>query len=371
MVTHDEWGPEKIIQVYDAKTGMKGIVVVDNTTLGPGKGGIRMLPEVSVDEVAALARAMTWKNALADLPFGGAKSGIVADSKTLTQEKKDEIVGAFAKAIRNVCPTMYIAGPDMYMAEHEMEVFVKANGSIKSATGKPKDLCEGYSCGIPHELGSTGFGVYHATLVSLKHFGIPVKGAKIAIEGFGNVGTFAADFLSKDGAKIIATSDSKGAVYNENGLDVRELLRIKSRGGSVTESNEKKIPAESIFELDVDVLIPAARAYVINEKNAHNVRAKIIIEGANIPMTIEIEKKLHQKGVLIIPDFIANAGGVISSYVEHIGGKTEEVFPMIERKIVPNTIAVLERSKQKGMMPRDAGMEIAKERLLNAKRFSV
>ncbi|HLC65920.1 MAG TPA: glutamate dehydrogenase, partial [Candidatus Nanoarchaeia archaeon] len=285
---------------------------------------------------------------------------------------KDKIVVAFSKAIRRISPTLYIAGPDMYMGEHEMEVFVKANGSIKSATGKPSDLCEGYSCGIPHELGSTGYGVYHSTLVALKHLNMSVANVSVAIEGFGNVGTFAADFLSNAGAKIVAVSDSRGAVYDENGLDVQQLVKIKNKGGSVVEHHGgKKLPQEEIFELNVDVLIPAAKANVINEKNVDKIKAKIIVEGANIPAALEMEKRLHQRGVIIVPDIIANAGGVISSYVEYIGGKSEEVFPMVEKKICPNTKLVLERSKQKNITPREAGIEIAKERLFNAKRFHI
>ncbi|MFC1768755.1 Glu/Leu/Phe/Val dehydrogenase [Nanoarchaeota archaeon] len=370
MVEYNEIGPEKIIQVYDPETGMRGITVIDNTVLGPAKGGIRMIPDVSVEEVSRLARAMTYKNALADLPFGGGKSGIIANSKEISPEQKDKIVAAFSRKIKEECPNNYIAAPDMYMAEHEMEVFVKANGDIKSATGKPQTLCQGYACGIPHELGSTGYGVYHSTLVAMEHKGIGVSGSKIAIEGFGNVGTFAAQYLSKDGAKIIAVSDSKGAIYNENGLDVKKLLQVKLEKGSVVEYDDcEKIPHGKIFELDVDVLIPAAKANVINEGNVSSIKAKIIVQGANIPSTVEIENKLHTMGVLIIPDFIANAGGVISSYVEHIGGKPEEVFPMIERKIRPNTKLALERAEQKSITPRDAGIEIAKERILNAKRF--
>ncbi len=168
MVKFDEFGPEKILQVYDPKVGMQGFVVIDNTARGPGKGGIRMTPSVSVDEVSRLARAMSFKTALADLPFGGAKSGIVADSKKLSPEKKKLIVESFARALKVVCPSQYISAPDMNMAEREMEWFVKANGHQNAATGKPAKMTisgKTYN-GIPHELGSTGFGVFHATSVA-------------------------------------------------------------------------------------------------------------------------------------------------------------------------------------------------------------
>src|SRR3972149_3612945 len=173
MVKYDDIGPEKIIEVYHPKLGMKGWLVIDNTALGPGKGGIRMTPTVNVNEVARLARAMTWKCAMAGLPFGGAKSGIAADAKKLTKEQKDEFVIAFSKAIKIACPSIYIAGPDISTTEHEMEVFAMANGEVSSCTGKPKSMG-----GLPHELRSTGFGVYHATLVALKHLNTDVRGVR-------------------------------------------------------------------------------------------------------------------------------------------------------------------------------------------------
>src|SRR3990172_5251616 len=149
MIEFDEFGPEKIFEVYDPKTGMHGFTVIDNTALGPGKGGIRMTPTVSIEEVAKLARAMTWKCSIADLPFGGGKSGIRADVKSLTPEKKMDIIRAFSRGIKPICPSMYVAAPDINTAEEEMKVFVEANGTFNSATGKPADMCEREGiCGI-------------------------------------------------------------------------------------------------------------------------------------------------------------------------------------------------------------------------------
>ena len=254
MVDFDEFGPEKIIEVYHPKTGMHGVVVIDNTALGPGKGGIRMTPTVSVDEVSKLARAITWKNALADLPFGGAKSGIIADSKKLSQEHKNEIIRAFSEAIRPVCPSEYVAAPDMYMAEEEMRVFVEANGSKKSATGKPKDMG-----GIPHELGSTGFGVFHAALVAAHHLDISIEDSTFAIEGYGNVGAFASKFLTEAGATLVCASDSRGCIYNKNGIDHEKLEKIKEKGGSVVDYNPGTVlPNKDIIKVDADILITAA-----------------------------------------------------------------------------------------------------------------
>src|SRR3989338_8216581 len=207
MPEFDEFGPEKILESYNPKIGMRGYLILDNLSLGPGKGGIRMTPTVDKEEVFKLARTMTWKNALADIPFGGAKSGIVADDKLISREKKDEIIAAFAESLKEICPSRYIAGPDINTAEHEMEVFAKVLGK-KSCTGKPEKLG-----GIPHELGSTGFGVSHAALVALKHLKKDPKKLTFAVEGFGNVGSFVCKFLTEAGMKLIAVSDSRGCLY--------------------------------------------------------------------------------------------------------------------------------------------------------------
>jgi len=370
MVEYDEFGPEIILQVYDPVTGMKGFTVVHNTALGPGKGGIRMTPTVTVNEVSRLAAAMTYKCAMAELPFGGGKSGIVADGKNLPWEKKKAIIEAFSRAIKIICPSKYVAAPDMYTAEKEMAVFAQANGSIISCTGKPSSMCQGHSCGIPHELGSTGWGVYHATLVALEHKGIKVKGATIAIDGYGNVGSFAAKYLSDAGALIIALSDSKGGIYNPKGLDLKKLAQVKQDKGTVTAySDGKKLALGEIYQLDCDVVIPAAQPDVITQKNQDQIKAKIIVEGANIPAPFEVEEYLSKKGILIIPDFIANAGGVISSYVEYIGASADEVFPIVEKKIVKNTKLMLDQARAKKISPRAAALEIAKGRIKTAKRM--
>ncbi|MEM4554525.1 MAG: Glu/Leu/Phe/Val dehydrogenase [Candidatus Anstonellaceae archaeon] len=353
MPFEDEFGPERILQVYDPATKMQGIVVVDNTALGPGKGGIRMVPDITVEEVFGLARAMTWKNALAGIPFGGAKAGIKAVGNA---PNKDKLVAAFASKIAPLVPSYYIAGPDMNIGEHEMEIIAKTIGTPKAATGKPKNMG-----GLPHELGSTGFGVALATEVALEHAKIPLDGAKVAIEGFGNVGTFTAKFLSQKGAKIIAVSDSKGTAYLESGLDYEKLMETKKEKGSVVHyPGATVLAAAQLFELKCDVLIPGARPNVINESNVQKVKARVIVEAANIPMTHEIELQLAKRGVLVIPDFVANAGGVISSYVEYIGGSEQEMFATVREKIVTNTRLVLQKDS---FDVRKAALQIAKERV--------
>lgn len=360
-IIYDEFGPETVLDVYDSKTKMRGFVVIDSTARGPGKGGIRMTPTVTAAEVFRLARTMTWKCAMAELPFGGAKGGLVFPEGT-DIKKKEQLVRAYSRAMKTVSPKLWVAAPDVNTGEEEMRWFAEENGSLQSCTGKPTDMG-----GIPHELGSTGFGVYHATIVALKHAGMNVKGTTVAIEGFGNVGSFAAKYLVEAGAKLVAVSDSKGVVYNKNGLDFDKLRKVKDQTAAVKNYKPGEVlPNEKIFELPVDVLIPAALGDVIHEKNWKSVKAKIIVEGANIPIRSEIENKLSDKGILIVPDFVANAGGVISSYVEYIGGTPEQMFKEVEERVKKNTKLVLEKAKKEKIYPRDAALEIAKERVRKA-----
>ena len=356
---YDEFGPEKVLEVYNPKVGMRGFVVIDNTALGPGKGGIRMTPTVTPKEVYHLARAMTYKCALAGLPFGGAKAGIVADDRKISAKKKDQIIRSFGEAIQIVSPKYYVAAPDMNTAEHEMEIFSKAVGSPKACTGKPKKMG-----GLPHELGSTGFGVYHATVVALSLLKKNVKKVCFAIEGFGNVGFFATKFLSEAGGKIVAVSDSRGVIFNKNGLDFQRLADTKKKEGTVTAyTGGKVLPAEDILGVSCDVLITAAIPDLVKAGDVDKIKCKLIVEGSNIPMTSEVEELLYQKGILVVPDFVANAGGVISSYVEYIGKGEKYMFKLVEEKIKKNTKKVLDLAKKNKVKPRDAAMKIALDRV--------
>ncbi len=367
-ILKDKYGPEYVVRVYDAAIGMEGFLVIDNTVLGPGKGGIRMTPAVTAEEVFRLARTMTWKNSLAEIPFGGAKAGIVW--KGGDDKLKRAFVQSFARFLKPLMPKKYIAGPDVNTGEREMQWFVEATGNWRTATGKPANYCmatfgkKGEKCGIPHEFGSTGFGVVKATEVAADFLGMHISGARVAIEGFGNVGSFAFKYLKELGANIVAVADSKTAIYNEKGLDGAKLARVKSEHKTFHEYPEgKKISHDEIFGLPVDILIPAAVTDVINDSNKNTIKAKIIVEGANIPMSDKIEAELSRKGILIVPDFVANAGGVISSYAEYRGYNPKRMFQMVEQKIRKVTKAVLAASKKKGITARAAAMELAKARV--------
>ncbi len=368
----DEWGPEKILHVYDPKVGMKGVLVIDNTILGPGKGGIRMLPTITTEEIFRLARTMTWKCALAELPFGGAKSGIIADPKQISKEKKMEIIRAFSRALKPVCPKLYVAAPDINTGEEEMAVFAKENGSMKACTGKPGHMCvkPGVKCGLPHEYGSTGLGVVQATFTAANYVGLDIEDATAAIEGFGNVGSYVTEYLTQIDVKVVAVSDSKGCIYNPEGLEYEKLYKVKRETRSVINYRPGKVlDNKEIFGLPVDILIPAALSDVITKDNVDRVKAKMVVEAANIPVRPEIEEVLRRRGVLVVPDILANAGGVISSYAEYRGYNPKQMLKLVQRKIRQKTITVLEYAEEKDMGLREAAVNIAKERILKSRHW--
>ncbi|MBI4359328.1 MAG: Glu/Leu/Phe/Val dehydrogenase [Candidatus Nealsonbacteria bacterium] len=371
QIIADEFGPQHVLEVNSSSPRFRGLLVIDNLALGVGKGGIRLAAGLTPFELFRLARTMTWKNSLFELPFGGAKAGILVDPKKISPKEKKAIIQAFAKLLAPFVPKYYIAGPDIGTGEQEMKWFSQALGIWKSSTGKPKDFClcvEGEcSCGLPHELGSTGFGVAQATQVAMGLRRQNLVGAKVAVAGFGNVGTFAARHLAELGAKIVAVADVDGTVFDKEGLSVEKLLELKEKRQSLTAYPGAQIlPLEKIYELPVDVLIPAAVSDVINRKNYQRVKARIIVEGANIPIPEEIEEKLWQKGILIVPDFVANGGGVISSFAEYRGRSPQAMFRIVGEKIRRATQAVLRRSLKSGRNPREVALVLAKERVRRA-----
>lgn len=366
--TQDAFGPEYRIEVYDPSIGMRGFLVIDNTALGPGKGGIRMTPTVTEEEVRRLARIMTWKNALASIPFGGAKAGIVWLGGGA--EKKKQFIQSFARKIKMFTPRYYIAGPDVNTGEKEMQWFVEATGNWRTATGKPSEMCmklfgkPGEKCGIPHEFGSTGFGVAHAAALAAKLTGVDIQKATVAIHGFGNVGTFTYETLTQIGARVIALADSSAALRAPEGFSRAQLhTLIKNRQKLAEYRGAGRISEKEFWSTPVDILIPASVTDVVNESNCRSIRAKIIVEAGNIPMREHIEEKLGKRGILVVPDFIANAGGVISSYAEYRGYNPKKMFEMIERRITESTKRVLERSGQTKEAPRAVAQSIAEEKV--------
>lgn len=354
----DQLGPEMVVHITDPSCGLRAIVAVDNTACGPAIGGVRMAADVTTEEVFRLARAMTLKNAAAGLPHGGGKAGILADPR---RDDRERLVRAFARAIRPI--TGYIPGPDMGTDESCMAIIHDETGR---AVGLPRVLG-----GIPlDEIGATGFGLAQCAEVAAPFCKLGLQGATLTIEGFGNVGRPAARFLSRLGVQLVATSDTQGAIHNPQGLDVERLAQIKRQTGSVIHYEPaRKIPQADLFNVSCDILIPAARPDCIHAANAKTIQAKLILEGANIPTTPEAEAILHERGIVVVPDFIANAGGVICASVEYHQGAEAMAFQQIEHKIRANTEMVLQRSRDEHIEPRRAAVDMARERVQAAMGF--
>ncbi len=356
----DAIGPQKVIGIYEPKLDLRAIVVVDNVAAGPAMGGCRMAPDVTLEECFRLARAMTMKNAAAGLPHGGAKSVIIADPK-MPPERKELTIRAFAHAIRDL--NDYIVGPDMGTNEVAM---AWVHDEIGRAAGLPREIG-----GIPlDEIGATGFGVAIAAEVVQEFCAVKLAGARVAIQGFGAVGKHAARFLAARGAILVAASDSAATIANPKGLDVQALAALKERGGSVADfPGGQRLERDAILGIDCDIWIPAARPDVVTMANVDSLRAKLILQGANIPVSPEAEDRLHARGILLVPDFIANAGGVICAAVEYHGGTQSLAFQTIEEKIRDNTRAVLAAMRSRKVPPRRAALDFARERVVAAMSY--
>jgi glutamate dehydrogenase (NAD(P)+) len=361
----DRLGPAKVIHVELPAIELRAILVVDNVALGPSIGGLRIAPDVGVEECFRLARAMTWKNALAGLAHGGGKSVLVGDPR-MPAERKQLLIRAFAHALRN--EQDYIFGPDMGTDEIAM-AWVK--DEIGRSVGLPASLG-----GIPlDEVGATGWGLYHAAAVAAPHCGISLAGATVAVQGFGAVGRHAARFLAAKGARLVAASDSAGTLVNAAGIDIEALIRHKAAGRPVaTAPGGQALGRDAIIDVQCDMWIPAARPDVISEANVERLRSKMVLQGANIPLTQGAERYLHAHNILVLPDFLVNAGGVICAAFEYRGATQAAAFEAIAERIRANTKAVLDAMSAKKLMPREAAQAIALERVTQAmqtRRFAI
>lgn len=353
----DDLGPEKIIHLAEPRTGLRAILVVDNTACGPAIGGCRMAPDVTLEECFRLARAMTLKNAAAGLPHGGGKSVIAADPH-MPAADKERLLRSFARGIGEV--RSYIVGPDMGTNEAAMAI---CRDEIGRAVGLPREIG-----GIPlDEIGATGYGLAAAGEVAQAAAGIRLEGARVAVQGFGAVGLHAARFLAEQGAVLVAASDSTGTALDPKGLDWQALAAAKRAGGGVVDApGVESAAGDAILEVECDIWIPAARPDVVTSANVDRLKTKLVLQGANIPMTLDAEAKLHARGVVVVPDFIANAGGVICASVEYHGGGEALAMQSIREKISANTRAVLERAERDKSTPRAAAEALAVERVRTA-----
>jgi glutamate dehydrogenase (NAD(P)+) len=359
-VPTDDLGPFKVIHVTEPGVGLQAVLVVDNVAIGPSVGGIRMAADVTAEECARLARAMTFKNAAAGLPHGGGKSVIVADPG-IPGPEKERLIRGFARAIRDELD--YIPGPDMGTNETCMAWI---RDEIGRAVGLPASIG-----GIPlDDIGATGFGIAQVVDVALPHCDFELDGARMVVQGFGAVGKHAARFLGERGARLVAASDSMGGIRNDAGLDIAALTALKDEGRSLGEYPDgDTIGRDDVIDVPCEIWIPAARPDVLNKDNVGRLDAKLVPQGANIPFTEEAEALLAARGVLVVPDFIANAGGVICAAVEYAGGTETQAMATIQEKIRANTTEVLEAVVATDALPREAAVVMAERRVREAMEF--
>jgi glutamate dehydrogenase (NAD(P)+) len=355
----DDWGPEKIVYIHRPAAGLKAVVAIDNIACGPAIGGVRMAPDVTAAEAFRLARAMSLKNAAAGLAHGGGKSVIYGDPKMPLREK-ERLIRAFACAIADLKD--YVPGPDMGTDELAMGWI---EDEIGRAAGLPREIG-----GIPlDEIGATGVGLVAAIEVARETIGLELKGARVVVQGFGSVGKHAARLLAERGALLIGASDSRGTLLDPDGLDVAELIALKAAGRSLHDyPRGRKQERDVVIDIACDIWIPAARPDVIDAGNVRRLRTKVVAEGANIPCTAEAERALAEAGVLVIPDFIANAGGVICAAIEYEGGSEAVALAAIAEKISANTRLVMAEVARDRVLPRAAATVLAERRIRAAMR---
>jgi glutamate dehydrogenase (NAD(P)+) len=325
-----------------------------------------MLPDITTQEIFQLARAMTYKFGTLGVPIGGAKSGIWADPAISGEERKN-IMRAFGRAVKPLIPAGLAFGADIGTEAEDLDFVFEGAELPPQGTGLMAEKKDGE----PIENHVTGYGVVVAAEAACEFAGIHMKDATVAIEGFGKVGGGVARYIAEAGARVVAISTIDGMIMNQDGLDVDLLLEKRKTVGdkAIREYEQAEhLDKEKIFSLPVDILIPGARPYVIHEKNVQGVQAKVISSIANIPITDEAEETLFQKGVLIVPDFVSNAGGTVLGIVDFIGGSSQHAFDACKDLIGSNTRTILADARKEGIDPRRLATRRVQEMVAAARR---
>lgn len=355
----------------------RAFIVRHNDALGPAKGGIRMTPHVTLKDITGLAMEMTWKTSLIDVPFGGGKSGIRFDPAVLSPDAKEVIIRSFTRgARRHIGPEIYIPAPDMGTNETDMAhirdcISYSDGTSITKGcfvTGKPVILG-----GIVGRRQATGKGVVYTILAMCEKLGLDTGKMRVVVQGFGNVGSVVAAELARQGAKVVAIADLSGGIVNPDGLDTEALLQHSKQVGCIKGFKKAtQIERNKIFELDCDILVPAATDSQITAENANNIKAKFIAEGANVPTTTQADEILNERGTLVIPDILCNAGGVFVSYLEYTQETQREQMTLaqVEQRLADRMKQrfnqVYDLAGQKNLTMREAAMDMAVSKVVEA-----
>lgn len=348
-----------------------------NDAVGPTKGGVRFHPEVDEEEVKALSMWMSLKCGIVDLPYGGGKGGIICDPRTMSMGELERLSRGYVRAISQIVgPTKDIPAPDVYTNSQIMAWMMDEYSRLREydspgfITGKP--LVLGGSQGREK---ATAQGVVICIEEAAKKRGINIKGARVVVQGFGNAGSFLAKFMHDAGAKVIGISDAYGALYNPEGLDIDYLLDRRDSFGTVTTLFENTITNAELLELDCDILVPAAISNQITAKNAHNIKATIVVEAANGPTTLEATKILSDRGILLVPDVLASSGGVTVSYFEWVQNNQgyywseEEVNEKLQKVLVKSFNNVYDTAEQRNVNMRLAAYMVGVRKMSEASRF--
>lgn len=366
------------VKMDDGKTKVyTGFRAQHTDVVGPTKGGIRFHPNVTAEEVSALSIWMTLKCGIFDLPYGGGKGGIICDPRQMSLSEVERLARGYVRAVSQIVgPNKDIPAPDVYTNAQIMAWMLDEYGRIREydspgfITGKP--LVLGGSQGREK---ATSLGVAIALREAAKAQGLGLKGLKICIQGFGNVGSFLAEILDQWGATIVGISDVNGGIYNENGLDIQNLLDRRDSFGSVTSLFTNRLTNDQFLTLPCDVLVPAALENQITIDNADRIQAKMIVEAANGPTTLEATGLLHERGVMVVPDVLANAGGVTVSYFEWVQNNQgyywteEEVNTKLETKMVEAVQKVLDMAKSRKITPRLAAYMVGVQKYAEASKL--
>lgn len=362
-----------IIRMDDGTAGIFQCYRVQHSdTLGPYKGGTRLHPDVNMDEVKALAMLMTLKTALVDVPFGGGKGGIAVDPRKLSSGELERLIRKYTvKLLNDIGPNLDIPAPDVNSGEREM-------AWIYDEYRKYRELARGVVTGKPVELGgslgrkaATGNGVAIIAMQSARDAGLPA-GFNVSIEGFGNVGIYAALRLHEDGARIVAVSDSSGLVVDKKGLDIPALVKHKETTGAIRGFSADTLPKEDVISVPADMFIPCALEDSVRKDNAGRVAARIIVEGANAPVSLEAEPELVSRGVTIVPDILANAGGVIVSYFEWVQNREGFYWDeaLVNQRLTEKMTSVYQKvrnyAREQSLTMREAAYCLAVEKIARA-----